>query len=241
MKRSTFVLISGAWHGSWCWHKIVPRLHGAGHSALAPDLPGYGADRTPAAAVTLETWTRSVCQLLEACPEPVVLVGHSRGGIVISRVAETIPHKVRELVYVSGFLLRRGESLLRMLQDDGTSPLLRHATLAEKDGRWVVAEAAVREIFYGECTEEDVALARSKLAPEPAAPLMSPVRITESNFGRVPRTYIECLHDNAIPHALQRRMYTASPCSKVLSLATDHSPFFSSPDLLTAHLLSLTA
>src|SRR5688572_24497015 len=121
MQRRIFLLISGAWHGSWCWHKIVPRLEQAGHKTLAPDLPCYGADRTPLATITLEMWTRHVCEILEAQPGPVILVGHSRAGIIISQVAERLPDKIEKLIYVSGFLLRRGESILRVLRSDGSS------------------------------------------------------------------------------------------------------------------------
>jgi hypothetical protein len=55
----------------------------------------------------------------------------------------------------------------------------------------------------------------------------------------VPRVYIECLRDRAIPPALQRQMHSASPCQRLLALDTDHSPFFSKPDELAALLSGL--
>jgi pimeloyl-ACP methyl ester carboxylesterase len=48
---STFVLVHGAWHGAWCWYKVVPRLRQAGHEVIAPDLPSLGRDRTPVAEI----------------------------------------------------------------------------------------------------------------------------------------------------------------------------------------------
>ena len=58
---STCVLIHGAAHGGWCWYKVVAALEKHGHTALAPDLPGHGKDKTPVAAVTapVATPTRS--------------------------------------------------------------------------------------------------------------------------------------------------------------------------------------
>jgi pimeloyl-ACP methyl ester carboxylesterase len=241
MQRDTFLFVSGAWHGSWCWHRVAQHLAQAGHTVLAPDLPGYRTDCTPAHAVSLETWTRYICEVLEAQREPMTLVGHSRGGIVISQVAERMPHKVRALIYVSGFLLQSGESILRALRKDGTSTLLRHVNLTDDRSRWLVEDTAIEELFYGECSDGDVEFARARLAPEPAEPLMTPVEITEERFGTVPRIYIECLRDQAVPLALQRRMHTALPCSRVISLDTDHSPFFSAPGELATQISSASA
>ena len=50
---STFMLIHGAWHGAWCWYKVVPRLERLGHRVIAPDLAGLGRDKTPANRVSL--------------------------------------------------------------------------------------------------------------------------------------------------------------------------------------------
>jgi pimeloyl-ACP methyl ester carboxylesterase len=83
-----FVLVHGAWHGGWCWERIVPLLGAAGHEVLAPDLPGLGADRTPFAADVLAQWADFVAGLVRGAAEPAVLVGHSRGGLVISEAAE---------------------------------------------------------------------------------------------------------------------------------------------------------
>jgi pimeloyl-ACP methyl ester carboxylesterase len=236
MSREIFVLISGAWHGSWCWHKLNEPLQAAGHRVLAPDLPGCGADDVPLAAVTLEMWTQHVCRILETQPQPVVLVGHSRGGIIISQVAEQLPHRIKRLVYVSGFLLRAGESVLRVLREEGTSPLLRVASLADDKQTWEVDPSQIRGLFYSDCTDADAAFAHSRLVPEPAAPMMTPLKVSDENFGRVPRVYIECLRDRVIPPALQRKMQAALPCGRVLCLDADHSPFFSAVQALTARL-----
>jgi len=236
---STYLLIHGSWHGGWCWYKVLPRLEQAGHSVVAPDLPSLGTDRTPIVQISLDTRTDSVCQLLDAQAEPIILVGHSRGGILISQAAEKRPEKVKTLVYLAAFLLRNGESLLQVVQEDGTSMVLPNLVMAEDQRSATVREAAIKETFYGGCSAEDIALARLLLVPEALAPLATPIRITEGNFGRVPRVYIECLRDKALPPALQKKMYTALPCQQVIAMETDHSPFFSAPEELGTHLLSL--
>jgi pimeloyl-ACP methyl ester carboxylesterase len=189
--------------------------------------------------ISLDTWTESVCSWLDAQDEPVILVGHSRGGILISQAAEKRPEKVKSLVYLAAFLLRQGESLLQVVQEDGGSMVLPNLVMAENQSSATVRQASLKDVFYGECSEEDIALACLLLAPEAMAPLATPISVSQSNFGRVLRVYIECLRDRAIPPTLQKKMYTALPCQKVISTDTDHSPFFSAPEALVTHLLSV--
>lgn len=236
---STYVLIHGAWHGSWCWDRVVPLLEKEGHKVEAPDLPGHGKDATPIREVSLQAYADSVCKILDAQSDPVVLVGHSMGGIVISQAAEHRPGKIETLVYLTAFLLRDGESLLQVAQGDMEALVLPNLTFAEDQSYSSVRDEAVKEAFYGDCSEEDVARAKSLLVPQAAAPFATPVSTTEESFGRIPRVYIECLRDRAISPSVQKRMYAAAPCRKVVSMDTSHSPFFSAPDELVVHLTSL--
>jgi len=184
-------------------------------------------------------WAENVGQVLDAETEPVILVGHSRGGIVISQAAETRPAKVKVLVYLSAFLLQDGESLSQMAQADTASLVASNLILARDKGYATVREEAIKDAFYGCCGAEDVALARLLLQPEALAPMGTSIRITEENFGRIPRVYIECLRDKAISPAVQKQMYIAMPCQRVISMDTDHSPFFSAPEELVACLTSV--
>src|SRR5262249_3953698 len=147
---SSYVLVHGAWHGSWCWSKVLPLLRRAGHDAVALDLPGRAGDPTPHRNVTLASYAESVCRVVARATGPAILVGHSMGGITISQAAETCGDGIRLLVYVCAYLLRDGESVLAALQSDGESLLLPHLVLSEETGSGTLApEAPVREIFYG--------------------------------------------------------------------------------------------
>ena len=141
---STFVLVHGAWHGAWCWYKVVPRLEQAGHRVVAPDLPSLGSDKTPISQVSLRLWTDRVCQVLDAETDPVILVGHSRGGIVISEAAEARPEKVQRLVYLCAFLLRDGESLIEVAQADSESQIRSHSTIVQERGHVTIRDEGVR-------------------------------------------------------------------------------------------------
>ena len=238
---STFVLVHGAWHGAWCWYRIVPALTQAGHTVLAPDLPSLGRDRTPIADVSLDRWADSVCRWIETAAEPVILVGHSRGGIVISEVAERLPTRIAGLVYLTAFLLRDGETLLEVAQSADMSLVVPNMVVADDGASMTVREDAVAEAFYGECSPEDIALAGMLLAPEAVAPNATAIHVTEARFGSVPKAYVECVRDRALPVELQRRMARNSACRIAASLDTDHSPFFSMPRELVASLLDLAS
>jgi pimeloyl-ACP methyl ester carboxylesterase len=234
MRVVTYVLIHGGLHGSWCWDKVVPLLLREGHLVEAPDLPGHGKDQTPFQEVTLQSCVDKICNIVNAHSESVILVGHSLGGIVISQVAEQIPDKIRSLVYLTADLLRDGESMASRLES--FRPLL---NISQDQSNFTIKSDVVADLFYSDCSADDVALAKGLLGPEAMAIFKTPVRLSNEKFGRVPRIYIECLLDQTISPRDQKAMYTATPCLRVISLNTGHSPFLSAPEQLATCLLSL--
>ncbi len=188
-----------------------------------------GVDRTPAANITLGAWARHVADILLEDDEPAILVGHSRAGIVISQVAELVPAKIRCLVYLCAFLVPSGRTLVEEARADANSLVTANMVPVAGGVSCTVREDVLRDAFYGCCTEDDWRFARSLLSPEPLKPLVTPLALTDQNFGSVPRVYIECARDRAITLEAQRRMQAALPCQSVYSLDTDHSPFLSRP------------
>lgn len=235
---STYVLVHGAWHGAWCWFKVIPLLERSGNRVVAPDLPSHGVDRTPTGTVDLQAYVDRVCEVLDACHEPVILVGHSMGGIVISQAAEARPDKVAKLVYLSAFLLADGQTLLDVAQADERATVLPNLVFSDDRRSATVRDEAITETFYADCDEADVALARSLLVPQPVAPLSTPLNVSAANWGRVPRVYIECVHDRAISIDTQRMMYGRLRCEQFHTLPSGHSPFLSMADRLADHLLN---
>ncbi len=228
-----FLLVPGAWHGAWCWEHVTPRLEAAGHLVIAPDL-----DEVPPGANPLPLWAKQVAALAEAAPEPVILAGHSRGGLVIGEAAELMPDKIRRLVYLSGFLLPAGQSMQGAMarpEAGGEPDYLRPA----RGRRLAVAGEAVIPRFYHLADPQLAEDAAARLHPEPLGTFSAPATITEARFGQVPRAYIECSEDRIVPLALQRAVQAALPCAPVITLPSDHSPFLSMPETLAQALLSL--
>ena len=236
---ATFVLIHGAWHGAWCWELLNPLLEEAGYRVVAPDLPGMGDDPTPLDKVSIESWAGSVADIVGAQPEPVILVGHSRAGIVISRAAELAPANLLGLVYLAAFMVRDGQTLEDVMRQIPPRPESVNSLEMSDDRRFsTIAPDAVERVFYNSSPPHLVARARALSGPEPMASFTTPLRVTEEGWGNVPRFYIECSQDRAITPELQRLMQVALPCHRTISMHTDHSPFYSAPAELAGHLRS---
>ena len=224
---AVFVLVHGAWHGAWCFERLCPALEAKGHRAVAFDLPGHGADRTPPGEVTLDGYVARVGEVLGRQPQPAVLLGHSMGGVVITQAGEDYAPRIRSLVYLAAFLPRSGESLGSLAIPSAVTPHLR----PDREARVVHFDpAGARDAFYLDCAEADVAAASKRLGPQPVVPWTQAVR-TGERFAALPRHYIECTLDRAIPLAEQRRMQASAPC-RVHTLEAAHSPFYSMPERL---------
>jgi pimeloyl-ACP methyl ester carboxylesterase len=217
-------------HGAWCWERVMPLLQSSGHAVIAPDLPGHGADRTPRAAVTLAHYVACVGKLLETAAEPVVLVGHSMGGMVVSAALDAWPAKVRHLVYISAVVPMDGES---MNEASGRAAWRNEAGASHR-----ITAAAARATFFSDLTEADAAAAFERLTPQPNAPLTERVRLVSGRLQHVPRTYLFCEHDQALTPAQQQRAIDRCPGIRVLHLDSGHSPFISQPQRLAELLLS---
>lgn len=174
---------------------------------------------------------------IAAATEPVVLVGHSYGGIATTQAAEYFADRIRKLVFVAAVPVPNGVAAKDVDADE--SALTGH-TIQSSDGKVADFDRAfVNEAFYGECGSDDIALAHMLMVPEAVAGLMTPVKTSAQCFGRVPHIYIECVKGRAITLASQRKLHASLPCEHVFTPDSDHSPFFSRPDELTAILAEI--
>ena len=195
-------------------------------------MPGLGSDKTPAGEVTLQAYVDRVTNVIDACPEPVVLAGHSMGGVVISQTAEKRSERISALVYVCAFLLRDGECLLQWSGPERDGLVVPNLEFSADGKAATIKMEAILQAFYGDCNTEEAKQMQSLLVPQATAPLSTPVQLTEANYGRVPRFYVECLRDRAISISIQRLMCAAGGCEQVFTLDCDHSPMFSRPNEL---------
>jgi pimeloyl-ACP methyl ester carboxylesterase len=235
---TTIVLVHGLMHGAWCWEKVVPLLRSKGHKVVAFDLPARGDDARAHEDVTLEHYVQAAADVVRAQAEPVVLVGHSAAGTILSELAERMPEHVARLVYVAAMLLPSGESIFSGFIEKTQIALglaIEGASAVKTD------DGLIRRSFYNTSSDEDSANAIERLCAEPLRPLREPVRVTPERYGRVKRAFIQTRFDNAVPLAVQAAMCAALPCNPVIVMDTDHSPFYSAPVELAAYIDALVA
>lgn len=234
----TFVLVHGAWMGAWSWQSVAPLLEAAGHEVRVVELPAHGDDATDPHTVTLDGYRDAVLAAVLDAGEPVVLVGHSMGGMVISAAAEAEPDGIEALVYVAGYLPADGQSLLDLSFTDAGSILGEHL-VDHGDGTASIEAEAIGEVFCADCTGADVALLQDHHRPEAFAPLATPVALTDAAFGSVPRYYVHTAQDVAVSPVLQAQMVTASPVAAEATVDTAHAPMLSDPASLAAAIVEL--
>jgi len=188
---ATFLLVHGGLHGGWCWEALTPCLAAKGHTVLAPDLPGMGASAIPASQATLAGWADFIIDLARVQAAPPILVGHSRGGIVLSAVAECAPEVCAGLIYVTAMLLQSGESMMGYAA--AHMPHVGPAVSIDNGSITTHYDAAsAHRTFYNRTDPAISQAAFARLCPEPIAPNVTPLQISDERFGSVPRAYVEC-------------------------------------------------
>ena len=221
-----FVLVHGAFAGGWIWEPLAQRLRSAGHSVEVPDQPGAGDDHTPVAEVTLDSCAKRIAAVVKQSAEPAFLVGNSMGGLIATQAAVHCAAQVSGLIYVSAFAPHDGQSLLAITQQpEGAGDQVQaNITIEGEPPVAIMPAAASRHALYAECTEETAAWAIGRQRPQPVAPFATPVSIPAGVLDSIPRYYVCCLRDRAIPLPLQRRMIREAGCADIVELDTDHTP-----------------
>ena len=235
-----FVLVHGAFVGSWLWGPLAERLQELSHSTEAPDLPGSGDDSTPIEEVTLDAYAERICDVLDGRDEPAILVANSMGGIVISEAAARRPDRVRRLVYVAAFLPADGQSLVDLTHlPEGAGDLVQANVVVAGDPPVGTLPEEIALESNSECAPEVAAWAARHTGPQSMAPLTEAVSLNEE-FERIPRTYVICSKDRFVPPPLQRRMVRERRVTDVVELDTDHHPQLSRTDELARVLQERT-
>jgi pimeloyl-ACP methyl ester carboxylesterase len=231
-----FVLVHGAFVGGWIWGPLAERLEELGHTTEAPDLPGAGDDRTPVEEVTLGAYAERICDLLDATPEPSILVANSMGGVVISEAAARRPELVNRLVYVAAFVPGDGQSLVDLTSlPEGADDLVQQTVVVLGNPPTGTLPLSTCRASNADCSPEVSDWAVSRTSSQPFAPLTQPVSLNRE-FDQIPRTYVVCTADLIVPPELQRRMIRDRQLTDVIELDSGHHPQLSKIDEL-AHIL----
>jgi pimeloyl-ACP methyl ester carboxylesterase len=226
----TFGLVHGAWHGAWCWERLVPELEVLGHRGVAVDLPA----EDPHAGLTRYAELTAAALPID---DEIVVVGHSLGAAAIPLVARLRP--VGHLVFLCALIPVPGKSATdRYTEEDVFVPGFAGNTATRADGAswWPEPEAAIRCLFH-DCTEDDARRAVARLRPQSSAPRSE--AWPEEGIPDVERTSILCRGERCIRPDWSRRVARAQLGVEPVELDGGHSPFLSRPRELAAALARL--
>ena len=238
---ANFVLVHGAWHGAWCWRRVVDLLQAEGHRVHALTLTGVG-ERAHLLSpdIHLSTHIQDVIGAIEAEElQDVVLAVHSYAGMVGTGVADRIPERLRQLVYVDAVVPKPGEAWSAT-----------HAS-ATREARLKAAQSNPLysfpppgpELFGLQGADADWVARRQ--TPHPGHPYTDVLDFDPARVASIPRTYIHCTRptlatiDAIWPRVNDPKFWGGLwlPGTRTLELATGHDPMISAPNELTEVLL----
>jgi pimeloyl-ACP methyl ester carboxylesterase len=236
---ATFVIVHGAWSGAHAWRWVRPLLRAAGHDVVTPSLTGLGERAHLATPGTdLDTHVTDVVAVLHFEDlHDVVLVGHSYGGMVITRVADRVPERIAHLIYLDADVPREGESDLDLVPADERAGY-EEAARTRGEG-WRVPPPFPDPLPPGLPPEVEWAVAR--MVPHPLASLTQPLHL-EHEAPELTRTFVLCTdgkEGEAEPPYVAR--VRADPSWRLVELAATHTAHVTAPEELARVLHDIAA
>lgn len=232
----TFVLIHGSWHDGTAWGSVIEHLQRKGHTAYAPTIAGHAKGDNK--GVSHAECVQSVIDYIKTNDlSDFVLLGHSFGGTVISRVAEEMPQRIRRLVYWNAFVLQDGESL-----EDNVPPQYRSLfeQLVQPDGGVMIPFPIWREAFINDADLELAQKAYALLSPTPRRSHTDKVPLKTFFTLQIPRSYLNATEDIALPlgeWGWHPRMSSRLGLHRLVQMSGSHEVLFTNPTLLAEKII----
>jgi len=234
----TFVLVHGGGHGGWCWQRAARLLRADGHEVYTPTLTGFGErSHLDTSQVTFETFVQDIVNVIEFEDlHEVILVGHSMGGVIIPRVAERVPGRVRQVVWLAAVVTNDGESLLDAVPQ---SPWIARAVTIGADGTAHTDPNLILDANIHDGTPDDRAFVRDRHLPYPPHALTERGRLTAFLALAIPTTYLIASDDRTIEPPIAARFASRLPGASVGQVPGGHDCMITQPVAVAAALGSI--
>lgn len=229
---ATFLICHGGWSGGWVWNKVRPFLRAAGHEVFTPTYTGLGERaHLSSPLVDLALHIQDVRAMIE-CEDlrDIVLVGHSYGGGVATGVADLLPERFRQLIYLDAFVPLDGQSINDLRQMAGAAAHL------GVDG-WL----APPNPSPSDTSAEDLAWINARRRSQPSRCFTQKLHLRHA-MPPFPRSYIYCTRKAVGDHFLQfAERFRADPTCGYHERDWSHSPNVTEPQALAALLSEIAA
>jgi pimeloyl-ACP methyl ester carboxylesterase len=199
----TYLLLHGAARGAWLWERIRPIMERAGATVIAYDLPGHGVRANERVGVNMTSYITDVLHYIKKNDlKRLILVGHSMSGIVVSRIAEEVPDRIRHLVYLAAVVPEDGLALIDLLTPERQESLRK---LEGKAQELFGPIEALRPNYFTDQTGPDQDFFLKQLTPQPIAVFFEKITLKRFYTLSLPKTYIMGMRDKALPPDLTRK------------------------------------
>lgn len=233
----TFVLVHGAWHGGWCWSRVAERLRALGHRVYTPTQTGVGErSHLLATNITLQTFVDDIASVIRwEDLSNVTLVGHSFGGLSITGVADIMPERLRNLVYLDAFILGHGVSTFDTLP---AAMIDRMRAVAHDAPTPAPSVPAPKPTSLGLGNPDDIAFVAGRLTPQPLSVYETALTLNNPVGNNLPCTYVHCTEPSFAGVESSREWVKANTNWAWAELKTGHDAMVSDPDAVTSLLLN---
>lgn len=238
-KNPTFVFVHGAHLTSSIWGPVQSHLQKQDYNVVTLDVPSRAQDGVAAKDATLDLAAAKVCQVIGLQPSPVILVGHSQGGAIISHAVGRCSERITGLVYIAAVVPSPGTSAFEDLSKEDEEWFSKCASLDTSKKLWVLSpNAPLHEAFMADVSRDFANIYQAFFVNEPSLIGDGIVQYDQEIFKAIPKIYIETTEDRIITIATQRRIQSKQNLKNIFSLKSSHSPFFSQPASLASILIN---
>ncbi|WP_151796304.1 alpha/beta fold hydrolase [Acinetobacter soli] len=233
---TTYVLVHGSWHDGSLWEPVATRLRAQGHTVHCPTVAGHGpnADRN----VTHAQCSQSIADyIVKHNLSEIVLLGHSYGGTIISKVAEAIPERIQRLIYWNAFVLQDGENMFDNMPE-AYYELFTSLAAASGDNTVLLPYEVWRHAFINDADDQMAEETYKMLTPEPCQPFHDRLDLKKFNTLNIPKSYLNCTEDQALPAGFWHpKMSSRLGEFKLVEMGGSHEAMFTRPQELATKII----
>jgi hypothetical protein len=235
-RPKTYVLVHGAWQGGWCWDKVARSMRAQGHVVSTPTCPGVGEQaHLLSKDISLSTYITSITNhIVYQSVSDVILVGSGFAGVVISGVADRIPHLLNSLVYVDAMVLESGSSVFEAQPAAVTRKRLEQVASAGK-GVAIPPPAS----GHAGMDKETLSWVNARMTPHPVGTYQEKLVLNNPLGNGRPRIYVDCIASPFEPLVEVKKNLRQQPGWKWVELNTHHDPMLTEPQMLSDYLVTV--
>ena len=233
-EKPVFVLVHGAWHGGWCWQDVTKELRKKGYEVYTPTLSGLGEHKNLIdEPIDLQTHITDIINFIEMEDlYQVILVGHSYSGTVIAGVADSIPNRLSQLVYLDAMIVHNGESALS-IQTEETQNQLNPLMEKKQNVPPILAEN------FGVTDRLKAKWVNERLTPQPYRTFSQKLKLKHTFGNSIPLVYIACTNPQLPVLKKLSKEAQSNSLWTYYALHTGHDAMITAPDELTKLLIKI--